>query len=140
MRNLQEQVKKALCYQKLFCPFTVQINCSKAHSLCKKCLHNLHCSLKKESFTPNLSKLTTADVSCHFMKTRSLCRTVYLMNRFLWSQKFCKFSAFSFEFQMFFWITRTIFFLTVGQNNLCNKVSKVLGAYQTSLGKKVSHV
>ena len=28
MRNLQEQVKKAFCYQKLIWPFTVWINCS----------------------------------------------------------------------------------------------------------------
>ena len=28
MRNLQEQVKKAFCYQKLFRPSTVRINCS----------------------------------------------------------------------------------------------------------------
>ena len=28
MRNLQEQVKKASCYQKLFWPFTVWMNCS----------------------------------------------------------------------------------------------------------------
>ena len=28
MRNLQEQVKKAFCYQKLFWTFTVWINCS----------------------------------------------------------------------------------------------------------------
>ena len=28
MRNLQEQVKKAFCHQKLFWPFTVCINCS----------------------------------------------------------------------------------------------------------------
>ena len=28
LRNLQEQVKKAFCYQKLFWPFTVLINCS----------------------------------------------------------------------------------------------------------------
>ena len=27
MRNLKEQVKKAFCYQKLFRPFTVRINC-----------------------------------------------------------------------------------------------------------------
>ena len=27
-RNLQEQVKKAFCYQKLFWPFTVWVNCS----------------------------------------------------------------------------------------------------------------
>ena len=28
IRNLQEHVKKAFCYQKLFWPFTVWINCS----------------------------------------------------------------------------------------------------------------
>ena len=28
LRNLQEEVKKAFCYQKLFWPFTVWINCS----------------------------------------------------------------------------------------------------------------
>ena len=28
LRNLQEQVKKAFCYQKLFWPFTVWTNCS----------------------------------------------------------------------------------------------------------------
>ena len=28
LRNLQEQVRKAFCYQKLFWPFTVWINCS----------------------------------------------------------------------------------------------------------------
>ena len=28
MRNIQEQVKKAFCYQKLLWPFTVWINCS----------------------------------------------------------------------------------------------------------------
>ena len=28
MKNLQEQVKKAFCYQKLFWPFTFCINCS----------------------------------------------------------------------------------------------------------------
>ena len=28
IRNLQEEVKKAFCYQKLFWPFTVWINCS----------------------------------------------------------------------------------------------------------------
>ena len=29
MKKTQEQVKKAFCYQKLFWPFTVWINCSK---------------------------------------------------------------------------------------------------------------
>ena len=33
LRNLQEQVKKAFCYQKLFWPFTVWINCSSDHKI-----------------------------------------------------------------------------------------------------------
>ena len=54
---------------------------NKAHSLCKPCLHDLH-FVKKESSSPNLSKLARADISCQFMKTKSLCRTVYTMNGF----------------------------------------------------------
>ena len=54
-------------------------NFAKAHSLCKQCLHDLHI-LKKGYFSPNLSKLLRADISCHFMKTRSCCRGVYSMN------------------------------------------------------------
>ena len=48
--------------------------------------------------------------------------TFYCLNKlFLWSQKFCKFSAFSLEFQKFFSITKQCF-LTVGQNNFGNKI------------------
>ena len=67
LRNLQEQVVKAFCYQKLFWPFTVWMNCS-------------------------------SDRNC-----------------------FCKFSAFSLEFQKF---SRSLeqFFPTVGQNNFGNKI------------------
>ena len=34
---------------------------TKAHSLCKQCLHDLH-FLKKGSFSPNISKLARADI------------------------------------------------------------------------------
>ena len=47
----------------------------KGPSLCKQCLHDLQ-FMKKGSSSQNLSKLA----SCQFMKTRSLCRTVYTMN------------------------------------------------------------
>ena len=39
--------------------------------------------MKKGSSSPNLSKLARADISCQFMKTRSLCRTFYKMNGLL---------------------------------------------------------
>ena len=48
---------------------------SKGHSFCKQCLHNLQ-FMKTRSSSPNLSKLARADISCQFMKTRSLCTTV----------------------------------------------------------------
>ena len=40
---------------------------------------------------------------------------------FQWSQKFCKFSAFSLEFEKIFSVIRIIF-LIVGQNNFGNKI------------------
>ena len=46
------------------------------HSLCKQCVHDLQ-FMKKGFSSPNLSKLARADISCQFIKTRSLCRTVY---------------------------------------------------------------
>merc|ERR1719319_359368 len=45
----------------------------KGHSFCKQCLHDLQ-FMKTMSSSPNLSKLARADISCQFMKTRSLCR------------------------------------------------------------------
>ena len=45
----------------------------KGHSFCKQCLHDLQ-FMKTRSFSPDLSKLARADISCQFMKTRSLCR------------------------------------------------------------------
>ena len=54
---------------------------TKAHSLCKHCLQNLH-FLKKGSFSPNRPKLARADITYNFMQTRSLCRTIYSMNGF----------------------------------------------------------
>ena len=64
----------------------LQSTSAKAHSLCKQCLHDLH-FLKKGPFSTNISKLARADISCHFMKTRSLCRTVYSMNGFQGQQR-----------------------------------------------------
>ena len=46
---------------------------AKDHSFYKQqCLHDLQ-FMKKIYFSPNLSKLARADISCQFMKTRSLC-------------------------------------------------------------------
>ena len=52
---------------------------SKGHSFCKQCLHNLQ-FIKTRYISWNLSNLARADISCQFMKTRSLCKTVYKMN------------------------------------------------------------
>ena len=48
--------------------------------------------------------------------------TFHCLNKlFNWSQKFCKFSAFSLEFWKFFNAWNN-FFLTIGQNNFVNKI------------------
>ena len=58
----------------------IQTKLYKGHSFSKQCLHDLQ-FMKKGSSSPNISKLARADISCQFMKTRSLCcRTVYTMN------------------------------------------------------------
>ena len=51
MRNLQEQVKKAFCYQKLFWPFTAWINCS---SDLKKISSSWPSALNFKSFSQSL--------------------------------------------------------------------------------------
>jgi hypothetical protein len=57
-----------------------------------------------------------------FMYVPIIVLNFYCLNKsFYWSQNFCKFSAFSLEFQNLFSITKTIF-LTVGQNNFGNKI------------------
>ena len=55
------------------------IRFTKGHSFCKQCLHNLQFKKKRYS-SPNLSKLARTDISCQFLKTRSLCRTVHTTN------------------------------------------------------------
>ena len=48
--------------------------------------------------------------------------TFHCLNKlFLWSQKFCKLSAFNIEFQKFFWSLEQ-FFLTISHNNFGNKI------------------
>ena len=63
------------------CICTKNVNFLKAHSLCKQCLHDPH-FLKRGSFSPDISNVARADISCHFMKTRSLCRTLCPRNGF----------------------------------------------------------
>ena len=53
--------------------------------------------------------------------------TFHCLNKlFQRSQKVCKFSAFTIEFQKFFSISITFFFLTLGQNNFDNKIQFIL--------------
>ena len=53
MRNLQEQVKKVFCYQKLFWPFTVWINCS---SDIKNFANSWPSALKFQSFSRSVEQ------------------------------------------------------------------------------------
>ena len=54
LRNLQEQVKKAFCYQKLFWPFTVWMNCS---SDLKNFANSWPSALNFKSFSRSLQQL-----------------------------------------------------------------------------------
>ena len=73
MRNLHEQVKKAFCYEKLFWPFTVWINCS---SDLKK-LSNSRLSVFSLEFQQFLSITRTI-----FSHSRSEVRTI-LVTKYL---------------------------------------------------------
>ena len=53
MRNLPEQIKKAFCYQKLFWPFTIWINCS---SDLKNFANSQPSALNFKSFTQSLEQ------------------------------------------------------------------------------------
>ena len=66
MRNLQEQVKKAFCYQKLFWPFTVWINCSSDLKLLQiLCLQPQILKVLQEHF-------------CFSQKVRTILETKYV--------------------------------------------------------------
>ena len=63
--------------------------------------------------------------------------TFHCLNKlFQWSQKFCKFLAFSLKFQKFFSITRTIFFLIVGQNIFGNKIPIIFSTFPTEKNRQ----
>ena len=63
MRNLQEQVKKAFCYQKLFWPFTVWINCS---SDLKTFANSRPSASNFKSFSRSLEQFIQAVTECFF--------------------------------------------------------------------------
>ena len=71
---------------------TVRKNCSKAHSLCKLCLHNLH-FMKKGSSSPNLSKLKVGDFQKKIgiiYRTKQICRFTILNSSCEFSRFFCQ--------------------------------------------------
>ena len=72
--------------------------CGKGHSFCKQCLYHVQ-FMKTRSSSQNLSKLARDDISCQFMETKSLCRSVYKMNR-LYMMKENKLFGFPFHFAM----------------------------------------
>ena len=63
LRNLQEQVKKAFCYQKLFWPFTVWINCS---SDLKKIANSQPSASNYKSFSQSLEQFFLTVVQYNF--------------------------------------------------------------------------
>ena len=93
LRNLQEQVKKAFCYQRLFGPFTVWINCSNDLKMFEKnqpsASNFKRCSRPLEQFFLTVgqynfgSKIPFFFLLCHsqhFMKRIIFWKTVHLKN------------------------------------------------------------
>ena len=94
MRNLQEQVKKAFCYQKLFWPSTVWINCSSD-------LKNFANSQPSASnFNSNCSNLL------HMRNLQDQVKKAFYQK---------KIKSFTWSLEQFF--------LIVGKNNFGNKIS-----------------
>ena len=58
MRNLPEQVKKAFCYQKLFWPFTVWINCSSYLKCFSRTLEQFFLTVGQNNFGNKIPFLT----------------------------------------------------------------------------------
>ena len=63
LRNLQEQVKKAFCYQKMFWPFTVFINCSRD---LKIFANSQPSALNFKSFSKSLEQFCVTKVQNNF--------------------------------------------------------------------------
>ena len=87
MRNLQEQVKKALCYQKLFWPFTVWINCS---SDLKIFANSRPSASNFKSFSRSLEHFFSYRRSEQFWKQNTKTQPrVLLLSNFLFRWKKC---------------------------------------------------
>ena len=104
MRNLQEQVKKAFCYQKMFWPFTVWINCSSdLKSFANSCpsasnFKIFSQSVKQFSLTVGQKILVTKYhfpkenreylhkiIDAYKLTQKLLCTTLLKGSRFLWN-------------------------------------------------------
>ena len=98
------------CYQNLFWPFNVWINCSNDH---KNFANSRPSASNFKSFSRSLKPFWT-DQNCFG----------HIEGQGINLQLFFKFSAFSLEFQKF---SRSLeqLFLTVGQNNFGNKIQTI---------------
>ena len=85
LRNLQEQVKNAFCYQKLFWPFTVWINCS---SDLKNFENSQSSAWNFKSFSP-LKYFSSTNDCPHFFFCQFYCNErwkvlYFLQGTFVW--------------------------------------------------------
>jgi hypothetical protein len=158
MRNLQEQVKKVFCYQNLFWPFTVWINCSND---LKTFANSRPSASNFKSFPRSLEELFLTVVGHNnfgkkipfFMTDYFICFQTFpvcfwiqiIFSNFnyncsnvldlkrldctdhtLFQWIILVISKISLELETLFSITRTFFFLAVGQNNFVDKITMLL--------------
>ena len=111
IRNLQEQVKKAFCYQKLFWPFAVWINCS---SDLKNFANSQPSASNIKSFSQSLEQffLTVGQNNFGFQTCSDWEKIVLMIEK-----KLLKFEAESQEFSKFLRSLEQFIQTVKGQNN-----------------------
>ena len=87
--------RKSLIFEKKHLSVRTDKLHAKGHLFCKPCLHDLQ-FMKTRFSSPNLSKLARADISCQFIKTKTLPRhclqnewtlsLLYIFLKFSWSK------------------------------------------------------
>ena len=112
LRNLQKQVKRAFCYQKLFWSFTVRINCSSD----LKTFENSRPSASNfKSFSRSLEQFFLTVGQNNFGNKIPFLTSCMFLNFVNSQPSALNFKSFSRSLEQLF--------LTVGQNNFGNRIT-----------------
>ena len=129
MRNLQEQVKKAFCYQKLFWPFSVWINCSSDLKILENCRPS---ASNFKSFSRSLE---------HFFQTvgqNNFGNEIHFPDSFIFQKKIRSQNCHNYFFftKIVFWYFKHFFLFSISLGPPTNKAQKGIDFYFKSDGTK----